>query len=104
MRNLIKKSILVIIINLLLISCDKNTTDTGSQLGQLFVSITHPSPGDSLRFSYTPKEQTVLEPEVAIRIIVHNSSYPIRLALTDSLGIWRGTLKVPDTATAIALG
>lgn len=96
-------SFLLIACSCLLFSCQKDLHDPGKDIGTLHISKQKPIPGDIVELIYRPnltsKEDKV---EGFYHYFVGSTSYPEDVELTDSSGILKGRIIIPDSATAVA--
>jgi len=93
------------LVSLLLIwACqEKNeSNDEGSSIGILYLSKSHPKPGDSLQIQYDIDSTKIEEPEAYYQYMVHNMIYPVDIELKKDNQVWASNLIIPDSATALA--
>lgn len=90
--------------SLFITSCQNETKDkdNGITLGALHVSKAAPSPGDKLDIVYNATDDKDSSVIGYYYYLVNTKVYPQDLQLKDSMNIWKATLQVPDSATAIA--
>ncbi|WP_100610703.1 TlpA family protein disulfide reductase [Confluentibacter lentus] len=96
----------VLLLILLLVSCQKEKEDLGLDIGELHISKTFPKPGDSLKLSYSLDENSLeddSEFQSLFYYLVNENMYPedINLKKADN-GNWEGYIKIPDSAKALA--
>ena len=91
---------------LALTSCgddDKAAQDPGRDLGALHLSKENPQPGDTLYLTY---ESDAAEEEAELEAYYHyfvgTEAYPQDIDFTDSSGVWKARLVLPDSAVAVA--
>ena len=89
-----------------LIACNTKTEkgETWSKDGNLYLATATPQRGHDLRLRYMPKDTAAAEngPEAVYYIIVDDRTYASDLNLSKDDSIYTETVKIPDSATAIA--
>ena len=91
---------------LALTSCgddDKAANDPGRDLGALHLSKENPQPGDTLLLTYQD-EGAGEEAELYAfyHYFVGTSAYPVDIDFTDSSGVMKAQIVLPDSAQAVA--
>ena len=85
------------------VSCaDEPEKPEGQETGNLYLSQKDIQPGDELEISYKKQADSTEKPDGYIHYIVDDKYYSYDIDLKDSDDNWMGTVKVPDSATAIA--
>ncbi|MDQ7916089.1 TlpA disulfide reductase family protein [Mesonia sp. MT50] len=87
---------------LILASCQeekKEDKDQGKDMGQLHLATEYPQAGDDLQISYSNDAESV---DAHFYYMVNGKMYPQDLDLEDSSNLWQTTIKVPDSAQALA--
>jgi len=87
---------------LIIASCQeekKEDKDKGKDLGQLHLATQYPQAGEELQIAYNNDAQSV---EGHYYYMVNGKMYPQDLDLEGASNLWKATLKVPDSAQAIA--
>lgn len=100
-----KKSTIAIIMALPFIfaACkDEEQSSQGKKMGALYLSKEKPVPGQDLDITYSPKDSVSEKPEAYLYYTVKDNLYPQDISLSDSSGVWKATVRIPDSATAIA--
>ena len=91
---------------LALVSCGDekaNNEDPGKDLGALHISKEFPQPGDTLQLTYDAADAGEdTEVEAYYHYFVGPDAYPQDIDFTDSAGVWKATVVVPDSAVAVA--
>ncbi len=91
--------------SLLMFGCqnENKNAENGRSMGALYISEAQPNPGDELQITYT-RDQNNKDGKVIgyYYYFVNSEVYPQDMDLKDSMGIWKSTLQIPDSATAIA--
>ena len=91
---------------LALTSCgddDKAANDPGRDLGALHLSKENPQPGDTLLLTYHDEgagEEAELD--AFYHYFVGTSAYPVDIDFTDSSGVMKAQIVLPDSAQAVA--
>ena len=104
----IKMSLLLLASAVVVSSCedDDQVVDKGQNLGDLFISKEKPQPGDELDLKYSPAAldgESPEEVEAFYHYFVGPKAYPQDIEFTDSSGVWKARVKLPDSATAVVL-
>ena len=73
--------------------------DQGKDMGQLHLGTQYPQAGDDLQINYSNNAKSV---DAHYYYMVNGKMYPQDLSLEDSSSIWQASIKVPDSAQAIA--
>lgn len=100
-----KKSTIAIIMALPFIfaACkNEEQSSQGKKIGALYLSKEKPVPGQDLDIIYSPKDSVSTKPEAYLYYTVKDNLYPQDISLSDSSGVWKATVRIPDSATAIA--
>src|SRR5690606_7595479 len=96
----------ILICTLLFVSClndKKEGKDPGKTIAALHLSKQKPQPGDTIHISYKLDSQDKITPlEGYYHYFVDSRSYPEDINLTDSAGVWKGMIVIPDSATTLA--
>ena len=82
-----------------LFSCSDEPKETPLTIGNLELSETKPSPGDSLKIAYTSKDS--LAPEAFYVYTVASSAYPVDLNLVKDGERYTDAIKIPDSADGL---
>ena len=82
-----------------LFSCSDEPKETPLTIGNLELSETKPSPGDSLKVSYTLKDS--LAPEAFYVYTVKSYAYPVDLNLIKDGERFTDAIKIPDSADGL---
>ena len=82
-----------------LLSCSDKPKETPLSIGNLELSETKPSPGDSLKVSYTLKDS--LAPEAFYVYTVKSYAYPVDLNLIKDGERFTDAIKIPDSADGL---
>ncbi len=99
MKNLTQLLAMAILVSMS--SCEEDKTkDTGKEMGNLYVSISKPQPGDEISIRYSKNDSVM--PDAMVNYLVGTEFYPEDIALKDSAEAWYGKIKIPDTVQAIA--
>ncbi|WP_455169375.1 redoxin domain-containing protein [Aegicerativicinus sediminis] len=91
-----------IIIAILMFGCqqsDTNQSDSGKELGNLFISKEKPQPGDSLTLKYSGESDKL---NALYYYYAGNNFYPVDLEFSSSEGVNSSRFKIPDSARFIA--
>ena len=84
-------------------SCEEDKKeDTGMKMGNLHISKSKPKPGDEIAIKYSTKNKEIEDFEATMNYIVHSEAYGLDIDVKDSAGVMLGTIKIPDSANAIA--
>lgn len=97
------KSILSVIslsVCLLLVACQTEQKDETKDLGALVISDGTPSAGEELQVSYQAEKEADVDAD--FYYLVGTNVYAQDMDLKDSDTVYKGTVMVPDSATAIA--
>lgn len=87
---------------LILASCQeekKEDKDQGKDMGQLHLATEYPQAGKDLQISYNNTSEAV---DGHYYYMVNGKMYPQDLDLEESSDLWKTTIKVPDSAQALA--
>ena len=88
------------------ISCNTktDTAEQWSQDGNLYLATATPEPGQDLKLRYEPSDIAAekTSPQAVYYIIVDNKVYASDINLNKKDSVYTETIKIPDTATAIA--
>ncbi|MFI2742661.1 redoxin domain-containing protein [Zhouia sp. PK063] len=95
-------SIFIVAACIALYACSKKEQDPGKDMGALHISKTKPMPGDELLLTYSPKD-SVKEITAYYMYFTPKQSYAEDVIFKDSLGEWTSSIKIPDSATFIAV-
>ena len=103
----IKSPLLFFLLSAFVLSCedDKKPEDPGTELGALHISKQKPQPGDQLDLIYTgvtSNEADSAEVEAYYHYFVGPEAYPEDIEFRDSSGVWKASIVLPDSATAVA--
>ncbi|MEC7783059.1 MAG: TlpA disulfide reductase family protein [Bacteroidota bacterium] len=82
-----------------LFSCSDELKETPLNIGNLELSETKPSPGDSLKVAYTLKDSLTLEAFYAYT--VNQIAYPVDLNLVKDGNRFTDAIKIPDSADGL---
>lgn len=82
-----------------LLSCSDEPKETPLNIGNLELSETKPSPGDSLKVAYTLKDSLTLEAFYAYT--VNQIAYPVDLNLVKDGERFTDAIKIPDSADGL---
>lgn len=104
----IKSIILFVLLTALILSCkdDKNMEDPGTNLGALHISKQKPQPGDQLDLTYTGDASNLADSAEVVAFyhyFVGPDAYPEDIEFTDSSGVWKASIVLPDSATTVAI-
>lgn len=100
-----KKTTIAIILALPFIfaACkNEESSSQGKKIGGLYLSKEKPVPGQNIDITYSPGDSASQKPEAYLYYSVKDNLYPKDINLSDSSGLWRATIHIPDSATAIA--
>ncbi len=97
-----KLTLYVILMSILFVSC-KNEKQLKNEsksmtIGALTIANEHPVPGDSLDITYQNAEET----EAWFVYLVGSKNYPMDIDFKSENSIYRSSIKVPDSAVALA--
>ncbi|RAV28491.1 TlpA family protein disulfide reductase [Sinomicrobium soli] len=78
-------------------------TGEGKHIGNLYVSGAQPAAGDEIRLRYQDNPRDTSRTETTVNYIVGKKIYASDIDMTtDSLGVMKGQIRIPDTAQAIS--
>lgn len=100
----IKVTLLIFTSFLLLSSCqeEKAEKDPGKDIGTLHISKQKPQPGDSLNIFFQYDSADADKIQGFYYYSVGTTIYPEDIELTDSAGVWKGQIIIPDSARVVA--
>ena len=80
------------------------TKENGQTEGNLYIALAKPQPGQEFEIRYTPQDSAAEEkaPEAVYYVLVNDNAYASDLNLSKKDSSYAETVKVPDSASAIA--
>ncbi|WP_435314898.1 TlpA family protein disulfide reductase [Cellulophaga fucicola] len=82
-------------------SCKETPKDTGANIGSLYISDATPSPGETLNLAYST-DVNKEDFSAFYYYTVGSSAYPVDLDVTKTDSLYKASIVIPDSATALA--
>ena len=82
-------------------SCKETPKDIGATIGSLYISDATPSPGETLNLTYST-DSNKEDISAFYYYTVGSSAYPVDLAITKTDSLYKASIIIPDSATALA--
>ena len=95
MKKITLYSLLMILV---FFSCQEKAEKKPYTMGQLTISTEHPQPGETLDLTYKGEQEV----EAFYAYMVGNRNYPVDIEFTEKDGEQKSSIKIPDSAVALA--